>query len=62
MMQKSPDRENVTALLPRWCRRYVALASAKLGVSKAKVITDALNLHREYLVGAGVFKANEVEE
>jgi hypothetical protein len=52
----------VTALLPRWCRRYVALASATLNVSKAKVITDALNLHREYLVGAGVLKANEVEE
>lgn len=57
---RSP-RENVSNLLPLWCKPYIALAAAKLGIQKSQVMANALGMHRDYLIRSGVLKPEETE-
>jgi hypothetical protein len=46
----------ITHRVPAWAKRYVATAAAQLDIPKAQVLIEALKMHRDFLVGAGIVK------
>jgi hypothetical protein len=48
-------------LVPIDTKQYVRLAAAKLKVPQHAVIVAALNMHRDYLVKAGVLSEEDVK-
>ena len=46
--------------VPEWCKAYVALASAKLRLTKKDVIEQALTMHARYMVETGVLGSKDI--
>ena len=59
MQMFNGEKVVLSARVEEWCADYLALAAAKLSENKGQVLSDALRLHREFLIRTGVLREDE---